>query len=266
MGHFSITITGKPNVGKSTLYNKLLQKKHAITCNTEGVTRDYNEDEIKMADGTKIILRDTAGIIISPKTKLDHLINDQTKTAINNADMIFMVTDGSNEIDFRDTEIATMIRKSNKPVYIIVNKCDKKDFDAQKFLKWGFDNIIEIAAEHNIGIDSVKQIIYDNAQKKPVDAKTDDEGKNTPIAISLVGRVNVGKSTMFNKIVREERSIAHNMQCVTRDQISKTIKLMDRDIKITDTPGFKKYSENDMEKIIEATNKILLKKQISQLL
>lgn len=85
MGHFSITITGKPNVGKSTLYNKLLQKKHAIACNTEGVTRDYNEDEIKMADGTKIILRDTAGIIISPKTKLEHLINDQTKTAINNA-------------------------------------------------------------------------------------------------------------------------------------------------------------------------------------
>ena len=65
---------------------------------------------------------------------------------------------------------------------------------------------------------------------------------------------------MFNKIVGEERSIAHNMQCVTRDQISKTIKLMDRDIKITDTPGFKKYSENDMEKIIEATNKILFKK------
>ena len=272
MNCFSITITGKPNVGKSTLFNKLTFKKHAIVHNTEGVTRDYNESQIKINENN-IIIRDTAGIIISPKSQLDHLINKQTKSAINAANIIFMMVDGSCDIDAQDIEIASIIRKSNKPVYLLVNKLDCKRFDMTKFLKFGFSNTVEISAEHNKGIERIREIIIENMENHNRICKTnmdeikmqeeeegEDRKKEEDISISLVGRVNVGKSTMFNQMVKEERSIAHDTRCVTRDQISKTIIFDKKPITIIDTPGFQKYNEDNLSKIIEDTNKILLQK------
>lgn len=227
---FTVSIIGRPNVGKSTLFNTLIKKKKSIVENISGVTRDRLYEKVQCFD-KEFMLIDTGGITLE-KVNFAQEIKIQAEIAMQESDLILFVVDGMSGITFEDEEVANLLRKKEKEVIVIVNKVDNKKIldNIYDFYQLGFEKIIPISSIHGNGIYDILEEI----EPKITDNKKNEEDT---IKFSLIGRPNVGKSTLFNAIIRQERSIVSDIDGTTRDTIDFNFKYNNQKYTIVDTAG-----------------------------
>ena len=240
-----VAIVGRPNVGKSTLFNKLIGDRLSIVKNEEGVTRDrlYRETEWS---GKKFLLVDTGGLEPRSNDYIMQKVKDQAKVAIDEADSIIFLVDGKAGITAVDEDIASILRKQNKKVVVAVNKIDnymKEKDNMFEFYSLGFEDVIAISAEHKVNLGDLLDAAVD---KFPVNyEKQEKEG----LAIAVLGRPNAGKSSFVNKILNKERNIVSDIAGTTRDSIDSSFRYNGDVYTIIDTAGIRKKSkvEDDIE-------------------
>ena len=241
-----VALVGRPNVGKSTIFNRLVGKKIAIIEDTPGVTRDRIYGNVKYND-YNFHLIDTGGIDLSEEMFNDS-IKIQAELAIDEADLVLFVVDGKEGLTSNDYVIRDMLKKSRKEVILVINKIDSKLFKEHlyDFYELGFDKIIEVSGEQNIGFDNLfKEITSDF---KEVEEDTDET-----IKFSVIGRPNVGKSSLVNALLNEERVIVSNEAGTTRDAIDTQFTYHDEKFTVIDTAGMRKKG-----KVYEAVEKYSL--------
>ncbi|BED93026.1 MAG: ribosome biogenesis GTPase Der [Candidatus Paraimprobicoccus trichonymphae] len=238
---FTVAIIGRPNVGKSTLFNKLIGKRLSIIDDTPGVTRDrlYAECEWR---SVKFFLVDTGGLEVNDSDNLFHSeIKNQTKIAISLADVIIFVTEIKTGVVSTDLEIAKILRKSNKNIILCVNKLDntgKLDINLYEFYNLGFGEPLGISSIHGHGTGDLLDKIVNYLSKKEM-PKEDTENI---INVSIIGKPNSGKSSLLNKISGSDRSIVSDIPGTTRDSIDLLINYNSQKYNLIDTAGIRKKS------------------------
>lgn len=256
---FTIAIIGRPNVGKSTLFNRLVGQKLALVDDLPGVTRDRREGEARLGD-LEFTIIDTAGLDEGAKGSLTARMQEQTEAAIAQADALFFVIDARIGLTPTDRAFADFARKANKPVLLVANKSEGKhgDAGAMESFALGLGDPIQISAEHGEGMGE----LYDELAKlmpEPVDADeaeddeplTEEEAATRPIRVAIVGRPNAGKSTMINHLLGEERLLTSPEAGTTRDSIAVEINWNGREFRVFDTAGLRRRSriEEKLEKL-----------------
>ena len=256
---FTIAIIGRPNVGKSTLFNRLVGQKLALVDDLPGVTRDRREGEARLGD-LEFTIIDTAGRDEGAKGSLTARMQEQTEAAIAQADALFFVIDARIGLTPTDRAFADFARKANKPVLLVANKSEGKhgDAGAMESFALGLGDPIQISAEHGEGMGE----LYDALAKlmpEPVEEDEDDddapiseeEAATRPIRVAIVGRPNAGKSTLINHLLGEERLLTSPEAGTTRDSIAVEINWKGRDFRVFDTAGLRRRSriEEKLEKL-----------------
>lgn len=235
MKKFRVAIIGRPNVGKSSLFNRIVGWRKAIVHDVAGTTRDIVSEKISL-DGKSFELLDTAGYL-REKEPLNEKALEKVKEAIKEANLLLLVMDGSVMPTKEDLAIADMARKSGKDVILALNKIDNpnKDTNVSEYQKLGFKNIFLMSVIHNLGVVD----LLEELQKAAINEELAKE-KPSQIRISIIGRPNVGKSSILNAVIGEERAIVSNIPGTTRDVVSETIHGKDFDFMISDTAGARK--------------------------
>ena len=259
-----IAIIGRPNVGKSTLFNRLIGQRVAVVSEVSGTTRDRVVQDAQWRDKT-FLLVDTGGLEPEPESILATEVRQQVETAIETADVIIFVTDIRDGVTPVDLDIVDELRQTNKPVVLAVNKADNNTLSiaAVDFYGLGIGSPIPISAHHNTGIDQVmtEALSYINATDEP-DVASDE------LPLAIVGRTNVGKSALLNGILGEKRTIVSDIPGTTRDSIDTFMHYKDQNFLLIDTagirrrgrvePGIEKYSVLRSVTAIERSEVVLL--------
>jgi len=233
---FTIAIVGRANVGKSTLFNKLVGKRLALVHDTPGVTRDRREAQTELG-GMAVKLIDTAGIEAGAKDSLAARMTAQSMAAIAEADVCILMIDGREGVVTADEWAAGRLRPAGKPVVLVANKCEARFTRGSEAWALGFGEPIEVSAEHNIGLGDVVEALAPFAPK--ADAAAPDEAAK-PLRLAIVGRPNVGKSSVFNRLLGSERALTGPEAGITRDAIAARWHTGGRDILLHDTAGLRK--------------------------
>lgn len=239
MGKPIVAIVGRPNVGKSTLFNKLAGKRISIVQDTPGVTRDrvYAEAEWLSHNFTMI---DTGGIEPENNDIIIKQMRRQANIAIETADVIIFIVDGKEGLTAADNEVATMLRKSKKPVVLVVNKVDnlKDENNAYEFYNLGIGDPITISAGQGLGLgDMLDEVV------KHFDKSIYEEEDDEYIRIAMIGKPNVGKSSLINKLLGEERVIVSDIPGTTRDSIDSHLETEEGKFILVDTAGLRRKSK-----------------------
>ncbi|MFN9358439.1 MAG: ribosome biogenesis GTPase Der [Alphaproteobacteria bacterium] len=256
---FTVAIAGRPNVGKSTRFNRLTGKQAAIVDDTPGVTRDWKDAAVNL-QGLSFRLMDTAGIDIKPSDDLGALIRTQTLQAIAQADVILFVIDGREGITPFDREIARQLRRGGKPILLVVNKADTRASEATVDIaeSLGFGEAVAVSAAHGTGLGELHDALLPHA---PADALDDDEDSDEgedeaaavqrPLTIAITGRPNAGKSTLLNQLIGSERAITSPIAGTTRDAVEVEWDWDGRRIRLVDTAGLRRKArvEEGLEKM-----------------
>ncbi|GLH75404.1 GTPase Der [Bradyrhizobium sp. SSBR45G] len=253
---FTIAIIGRPNVGKSTLFNRLVGQKLALVDDMPGVTRDRREGEAKLYDLNFTII-DTAGLDEGPKGSLTARMQEQTETAIALADALFFVIDARIGLTPADRAFADFARRADKPVLLLANKSEGKhgELGAMESYALGLGDPIQISAEHGEGIgelyDAVSKLVPPTEDEDDEHEETDEERAARPIRVAIVGRPNAGKSTLINHLLGEERLLTSPEAGTTRDSIAVEIEWKGRGFRVFDTAGLRRRSriEEKLEKL-----------------
>ncbi|MFT3987308.1 ribosome biogenesis GTPase Der [Aestuariivirga sp.] len=242
---FTAAILGRPNVGKSTLFNRLVGRKIALVDDQPGVTRDRREGDAKIGD-LKFTLFDTAGLDEARRDTLEARMSAQAETAVNDADVVLFVIDARAGVTPIDREFAERIRKRGKPVLLIANKAEASAADAgvMEAFSLGFGDPIAISAEHGEGLDQLYDALlpYAEAQSKD-DEETDAERAVGPLRLAIIGQPNAGKSTLVNAMLGEERMLTGPEAGITRDAISSDFEWQGEKIKLWDTAGIRRKAK-----------------------
>ena len=231
----SICLVGRTNVGKSLLFNKLVQYKNSIVLNKHGVTRDINEGKVLFED-KYLYIYDTAGITSSDE-HFSKLAYDKTIEAINKSSVILLVTSIDDGITSGDLEICSILRKFNKRIILVINKCDKQKSQLKKyeFAELGLDEVYEVSAKTNQGLEKLVERLF-----KICNCSIYKQMKLTRIA--FIGKPNVGKSTLINSILNESRSITSDKPGTTIDSLEIPFTFKGQNFLIYDTAGIMKKS------------------------
>lgn len=231
----TVALVGRPNVGKSTIFNKLAGKRISIVDDTPGVTRDRIYADVSYGN-YKFHLIDTGGIDVS-KEVFNNEIKVQAEIAIDEADVIVFVVDGLSDLNQNDYIIRDMLKKSGKDVIIAVNKIDnsKRDSNVYSYYELGFENVIGISAEHNLGINELLNFVT-----KDFNEYVTEEEDNNIVKFAIIGRPNVGKSSLLNAILNEEKAIVSNVAGTTRDAVDTPFTYEKEDYIAIDTAGIRK--------------------------
>ncbi|HOF74466.1 MAG TPA: ribosome biogenesis GTPase Der [Syntrophales bacterium] len=252
-----IAIIGRPNVGKSTLFNRLSERKKAIAIDQPGATRDRNYAEASW-NGRAFTVVDTGGFEPVSTEKILTQMREQTRLAMEQADIIVFLMDGKDGLTPSDEEIVRLLRSYRKPVYYAVNKIDgpRHDENVYEFYRLGVEPIHTISAEHGRGVDELMNAVTaDIPVAEPEDEKVPG-GEEEPIRIAVVGRPNVGKSSLVNRILGYERTIVNPLPGTTRDAIDTPFEREGRRYVLIDTAGIRRKSRisQNLEKysVIEA--------------
>ena len=252
-----IAIIGRPNVGKSTLFNRLSEGKKAIAIDQPGATRDRNYAEASW-NGRPFTVVDTGGFEPVSTEKILMQMREQTRLAMEQADIIVFLMDGKDGLTPSDEEIVRLLRSYRKPVYYAVNKIDgpRHDENVYEFYRLGVEPIHTISAEHGRGVDELMNAVTaDIPVAEPEDEKVPG-GEEEPIRIAVVGRPNVGKSSLVNRILGYERTIVNPLPGTTRDAIDTPFEREGRRYVLIDTAGIRRKSRisQNLEKysVIEA--------------
>ena len=230
----TVALVGRPNVGKSTIFNKLVGEKISIIEDTPGVTRDRIYSEASYNDYRFNVI-DTGGIDGSLE-KFNDVIKMQAQIAIDEADVVLFVVDGKEGLTSNDLLVRDMLRASGKKVIVVINKVDNKKSEEHiyDFYELGFDAYIPVSGEHGIGFFELKDEIVKDLPKK----EYNPEDKR--LKFSVIGRPNVGKSSLINAMLNEERVIVSDVAGTTRDAIDTTMRYNDEEFVIIDTAGMRK--------------------------
>ncbi|ODU40955.1 MAG: ribosome biogenesis GTPase Der, partial [Lysobacteraceae bacterium SCN 69-48] len=234
-----VALVGRPNVGKSTLFNALTRTRDALVHDEPGVTRDRNYGVCRLLEGRPFVLVDTGGIA-GQDEGLAGATAKQSRAAAEEADLILFVVDGREGASSLDDDILRWLRKLSKPTLLIVNKTDGIDQRAAQaeFSRYGFADVLPVSSAHRTGID---QLLARTAALLPEvgSAETLDDDP-TRVRIAFVGRPNVGKSTLVNRILGEERMIASEVPGTTRDSIAVDLERDGRKYRLIDTAGLRR--------------------------
>ena len=237
-----LAIVGRPNVGKSTLFNKIVGKRISISHNTPGVTRDRIYADASWC-GYNFTVIDTGGIEYKSEDMMWKHIRTQAETALEIADCIIFVVDGKGGLLPDDFEIAEMLRQSRKPIVLAVNKLDNPFEEAYEFYELGLGDPFVLSAEHNIGIGDILEEACKHLKK------VEEEGEDESIKIAVVGKPNAGKSSLVNKILGTKRTIVSDVAGTTRDAIDSPFEYNGEKFTLIDTAGIrrKRSVEEDVE-------------------
>ncbi len=233
-----VAIVGRPNVGKSTLFNRLLAKRVAIVDDVPGVTRDRLYRPCEWV-GRQFMLIDTGGLQFDKEDNMKEEITLQVNLAVEEADLIIFLVDGREGVCPSDMEISHRLRKSNKPVILVVNKVEGEmtERDTYEFYGLGFEHVMNISAEHGLSIGELLDEIVVRLPEEVEVSYPDDT-----ISVAIVGRPNVGKSSLLNALLGEKRVIVDDKPGTTRDSIDTFIERGDRHFNFIDTAGIRRKS------------------------
>lgn len=249
-----IAIVGRPNVGKSTLFNVLTQTRNALVLDAPGVTRDrqYGEGEFEQH---KFIVIDTGGLTTDPNL-IESQMETQSLKAAEEADCLFFIVDGRAGKTPEDEKIAARLRKFSKPIYVLVNKTEGLDpnLALSDFYALGLPNLFPIAASHKEGIYEVLELAFRDFSKE---TETEPAHPEEGIKIAFVGKPNVGKSTLVNRLLKEDRMIVMDEAGTTRDSIYIPLKRLDESYTLIDTAGVRRRS-----RVLEAVEKFSVVKTL----
>jgi len=235
-----VAIVGRPNVGKSTLFNRLAGRRAAIVHDTPGVTRDRNEAEVSWGD-LAFRLVDTAGFATETRDALARRMTDQTQSAIEHADVCLFVIDARAGVTADDETLARTLQRSGKPVVLLANKSEGRTTDINDAWRWGLGEPIPLSAEHGTGTAELFEALAPLLAERTVEPLSPDEPAK-PLKLAIVGRPNVGKSTLFNRLLGSERSLTGPEAGITRDSIAAKLDWNGRPILLHDTAGLRKQA------------------------
>ena len=246
---FTVTIVGRPNVGKSTLFNRLVGRRMALVDDRPGVTRDRREGEGRLGDLSFTVI-DTAGLEQAAPDTLTGRMRAQTETAIDQADAIFFMIDARVGPTPADRSFAELARKSGKPTVLVANKMEGRAGESGRLEAYslGLGEPIPVSAEHNEGMVDLYDALLAALPEKTAlqkEEKGKDDGAPHPIRVAIVGRPNAGKSTLVNRLLGEERLLTSAEAGTTRDSIAVDIAWHDRKFRIHDTAGLRRRSRID---------------------
>ncbi len=230
----TVALVGRPNVGKSTIFNRMVGSKIAIIEDTPGVTRDRLYGTVNYLDYSFHLI-DTGGIDIE-KADFNTEIKAQAEIAIEEADIVLFIVDGKEGLTSNDYTVRDILKKSGKKVIVAINKTDSKAYQDNKyeFYNLAFDDYVELSAEHNIGISTLLDEIVATFPQ------TNDEEDDDIVKFSIIGRPNVGKSSLVNALLNEDRVIVSPIAGTTRDAIDTPFKYNGKDFVVIDTAGMRK--------------------------
>ena len=230
----TVALVGRPNVGKSTIFNRMVGSKIAIIEDTPGVTRDRLYGTVNYLDYSFHLI-DTGGIDIE-KADFNTEIKAQAEIAIEEADIVLFIVDGKEGLTSNDYTVRDILKKSGKKVIVAINKTDSKAYQDNKyeFYNLAFDDYVELSAEHNIGISTLLDEIVATFPQ------TNDEEDDDTVKFSIIGRPNVGKSSLVNALLNEDRVIVSPIAGTTRDAIDTPFKYNGKDFVVIDTAGMRK--------------------------
>ncbi len=241
----SVVIVGRPNVGKSTLFNAILGTRRSIVGDEPGITRDriYGQGHYL---GRPFELIDTGGIIQNDNDLIPSEILKQARVALEKAACVIFLVDGRAEITGADRDLAKMLRKLGKPVVVAVNKIDspKSDNLIHEFRRLGFSDVFPVSAEHRIGLDGLlEHVTRDFPEAEAKEAESESENL---IKVAIIGRPNVGKSTLLNALAGSERAIVSPVAGTTRDAVDETIELDGVQYQFVDTAGIRRKGKTKL--------------------
>jgi GTPase len=242
-----LAIVGRPNVGKSTLFNRLVGERKAIVHDLPGITRDRNYGPAEWS-GKKFLLIDTGGLDSEAEEGLEERVQEQSRTAISEADVILFLLDGKGGLNPIDRQAIKQLRKASKPVFFAVNKLDtlKKQDNLYEFYSLGLDRLYPLSAEHGVGLsDIMSEIVSLFSDESEADDQVEQEKLEDPLCIAIIGRPNVGKSTLTNRLLGFERSVVDAKPGTTRDALDAPFELNGLPCILVDTAGMRRKARID---------------------
>ena len=265
----SVVLVGRPNTGKSTLFNRITGSRRAIVTAVPGTTRDVIEQEAAWRS-VPFQLVDTGGMFGASQDPLQALVVQRGRWALEAADVIVFVVDGRDGLLPGDEEIAKVLRPLGKPLILAVNKLeDRRARDrALEFYQFGFDPVVEVAAEHGIGVGDLLEEVLTKLPAPRSEARqaapSDLEPRPSEVAVAVVGRPNVGKSSLVNRLLREERVMVSDTPGTTRDAVDAVLRWHRRDFRIVDTAGIRRPGRVARGGQIEAVSVVVARRAIER--
>jgi GTP-binding protein len=242
----SVAVVGRPNVGKSTLFNRIVGRREAIVEEKPGVTRDRKE-VVAEWQGREFRLVDTGGWMPGGDS-LDAKVSAQSEKAIQEADCVLFVVDTVIGITEEDSRIANILRRNGRPVLVVVNKVDdtNRENSIWEFVRLGVGDPYPVSALHGRGTgDLLEDLVAILPAVPEVDSDADATPADKIFSVSIVGRPNVGKSTLFNRLIGDDRSVVHDMPGTTRDAVDTVVETEDGPVRFVDTAGMRRRSKID---------------------
>ena len=257
----AVVLVGRPNVGKSTLFNRVAGTRRAIVNPTAGTTRDVIQQPANWRN-VPFLLTDTAGMFGQSEDPLQKQVLEHGKRALENASVFVFVVDGREGLVPADLEIAEAVRTKGRPVIVAINKTDDKraKAGALDFYELGFEPVMEISAEHGQGIgDLLDEVI----ERLPHNKTEEQKAEEPEPRIAIVGRPNVGKSSLVNRILREERMLVSDVAGTTRDSVDTNFRWHQRQFRIVDTAGIRKPGRVARSGAVESVSVLLARRAIA---
>ena len=256
----TVAIVGRPNVGKSSLFNRIMSRRQAIVSEEAGTTRDRLISEVEWND-RRLLLVDTGGLESDPEGPIRKMVQEQADMALSGADLIIFLTSATEGLTSNDQLIADRLRKSERPVILAVNKVDNdaREYSASEFYQLGFPDTVLISAYHNFGVYELMDQVLSHITESNAD-DIDKDNQSEGLKLSIVGRTNVGKSSLVNSILGQERSIVSEIAGTTRDALDTAFEYQKQTITLIDTAGIRRPGrvERGIEKysVIRAVNAV----------
>ncbi len=256
MTHFGVVvIVGRPNVGKSTLFNRLTRSRRALVHDLPGVTRDRIVGEARRPGGSRVTVVDTGGLLMEDEDRFIPLIRSQAEAALEGADAVLLLVDGDSGLVPEDHQLASYLRNLGVPVVLVVNKSDRRDVELQaaEFFALGLGEPVAVSAQHGMGIAELWEALEPHLGVPGEEAPDDSEDEPDAVSsdmphefrVAIVGRPNVGKSSLLNRLVGSSRVLVSEIPGTTRDAVDVLVEREDGRFRFIDTAGIRRKGRTD---------------------